>query len=89
MPYLSTVLVGLHLRLALSGFLLPNVSQCLNVFFCRVCVIFFVVVLLPPLFPLSLFSLSSFLVLLAFLWLVPNLSFLAAAGDLQIVKLSM
>lgn len=91
MPYRSTVLVGLHLRLALSGFLLPNVSQCLNVFFCRVCVIFFVVVLLPPLFPLSLSlsSLSSFLVLLAFLWLVPNLSFLAASGELQIVKLSM
>lgn len=38
---------------------------------------------------LSLSSLSSFLVLLAFLWLVPNLSFLAAAGELQIVKLSM
>lgn len=38
---------------------------------------------------LSLSSLSNFLVLLAFLWLVPNLSFLAAAGELQIVKLSM
>lgn len=38
---------------------------------------------------LSLSSLSSFLVLLAFLWLVPNLSFLAASGEFQIVKLSM
>lgn len=85
MLYHTTVLVGLHLRLALSGFFLPNVSQCFNVL-CAVCASFsllfvIVVVLLPPLFlppPQSPF------VLLAFVWLVPNLSFLAEAGELEI-----
>lgn len=58
MLYHTTVLVGLHLRLALSGFFLPNVSQCFNVL-CAVCASFsllfvIVVVLLPPLFLLPL-----------------------------------
>lgn len=87
MLYHTTVLVGLHLRLALSGFFLPNVSQCFNVL-CAVCASFsllfvIVVVLLPPLFLLPLLPHSPF-VLLAFVWLVPNLSFLAEAGELEI-----
>lgn len=62
MPYLSTVLVGLHLRLALSGFLLPNVSQCFNVFCSAVCASFSLLLfcflhglfgLFSPLFPPS------------------------------------